>query len=74
MHLPVSLRITGVLLLLFSTAILPPMVLGLLDNDGSAHAFATAFAINIVAGLALWLPTREARRDLRIRDGFDRRP
>ncbi|MCH1491409.1 MAG: TrkH family potassium uptake protein [Luminiphilus sp.] len=70
MHLPVSLRITGVLLLLFSTAMLPPMVLGLLDDDGSAHAFATAFAINIVAGLALWLPTREAKRDLRIRDGF----
>lgn len=70
MHLPVSLRITGVLLMLFSTAMLPPMLLGLLDSDGSAHAFAIAFGINILAGLALWLPTRNARRDLRIRDGF----
>lgn len=70
MHLSVSLRITGVLLMLFSTAMLPPMLLGLVDNDGSAHAFAVAFGINILAGLALWLPTRDARRDLRIRDGF----
>lgn len=70
MHLPVSLRIIGVLLMLFSTAMLPPMVLGLVDDDGSAHAFANAFAINLIAGLALWLPTRNARQDLRIRDGF----
>ena len=70
MHLPVSLRIIGVLLMLFSTAMLPPMILGLLDDDGSAHAFAIAFGINLLAGVVLWLPARNARRDLRIRDGF----
>ena len=70
MHLTVSLRIIGVLLMLFSVAMLPSMYLGLAANDGSAGPFATAFAINIFAGLALWLPTRNAPSDLRIRDGF----
>ena len=70
MHLTVSLRIIGVLLMLFSTAMLPPMYLGLVAGDGSAAAFAIAFGINILAGLVLWLPTRGARTDLRIRDGF----
>lgn len=70
MHLRVSLRIIGVLLMLFSTAMLPPMMLGLVQNDGSAPPFAIAFAANISAGLLLWLPTRHVRTDLRIRDGF----
>ncbi|EED35762.1 potassium uptake protein TrkH [Luminiphilus syltensis NOR5-1B] len=70
MHISVSLRIMGVLLVMFSTAMLPSLVLGLVERDGSANAFAAAFAINIFAGAALWLPTRRSRSDLRIRDGF----
>ena len=70
MHIRVSLRIIGVLLMLFSVAMLPPMAFGLVANDGSADAFAIAFATNMFSGLVLWLATRNARSDLRIRDGF----
>lgn len=70
MHIAVSLRIIGVLLMLFSTAMLPPLYFGLFDNDGSGGAFAIAFGVNIAAGAFLWLTNRGARSDLRIRDGF----
>ena len=70
MHLSISLRITGVLLMIFSVAMLPSLLLALYDQDGSARPFGLAFGINILAGLAIWLPFRDADRDLRIRDGF----
>jgi len=70
MHLAVSLRITGVLLIIFSAAMLPSLSLAFYDNDNSTTPFAIAFGINIFAGLAIWFPCRHARRDLRIRDGF----
>lgn len=70
MHLSISLRITGVLLMIFSVAMLPSLLLALYDQDGSAPPFGLAFGINILSGLAIWLPFRDAERDLRIRDGF----
>ena len=70
MRFKVSLRIIGVLLMLFSVAMLPPLVIGLLADDHSADAFAIAFITNMLAGLALWFPTRGIQTDLRIRDGF----
>lgn len=70
MHIGLSLRIIGVLLMIFSVAMLPSLYFGLIDKDGSADAFAIAFAVNIGAGLLLWLPTRATRAELHIRDGF----
>ena len=70
MHLRVSLRIIGVLLMLFSVAMLPSLALGLVADDGSASPFALAFATTVFGGMVLWLPARGARSDLRIRDGF----
>ncbi len=70
MHIAVSLRIIGVLLMMFSGATLPPLWLGLLAADGSARGFGLAFAVTAVSGVLLWLPTRNSRSDLRIRDGF----
>jgi len=70
MHIAVSIRIIGILLIMFSTAMLPSLFLGLYDKDGSSNAFALAFGLDIAAGVALWLPTRNSKSDLRIRDGF----
>jgi len=70
MHIAVSLRIIAILLIMFSTAMLPSLFLGLYDNDGSSDAFALAFGLDILAGVSLWLPTRGSKTDLRIRDGF----
>ncbi len=64
------LKILGVLLVMFSTTLLPPLMIALIGGDGGALAFFVAWLVTIVAGLALWLPLRAKKRELRVRDGF----
>jgi trk system potassium uptake protein TrkH len=63
-------RILGLLLMASSTTMLPPLLLGLWFGDGSAGAFSTALFSVLVAGALFWLPVRDRRRELRVRDGF----
>ncbi len=70
MHLSISLRILGILLMLFSSAMLMPLVLALVDDDNTVTGFLTALSITFLSGLAMWLPVRNVRHELRIRDGF----
>ncbi len=70
MHLSISLRILGILLMLFSSAMLAPLLMALLEDDNTVTGFLSALSISFLSGLAIWLPTRGARHDLRIRDGF----
>jgi len=63
-------RIIGVLLMIFSTAMLLPAAVGLIYGDGQVVAFITGFAVTLTAGFCAWWPTRSARRELKIRDGF----
>ena len=70
MHISVSLRILGILLMLFSSAMLVPLGIALLSWDGTVAAFASALGITFVSGLLLWLPVRGISHELRIRDGF----
>ena len=69
MHLPVILRVTGILLALFSLALLVPVVVAMIYGEDTIETFVTAFVITAVSGLALWLPNR-GDRDLRAGDGF----
>ncbi|WP_346795718.1 TrkH family potassium uptake protein [Halomonas sp. Bachu 37] len=70
MSLRVILRILGLLLMLFSLTMLPPILISLWFKDGVWQAFVTGIAITVVTGLLLYLPNRHARKELRIRDGF----
>ncbi|MEP1471371.1 MAG: TrkH family potassium uptake protein [Halieaceae bacterium] len=70
MHLTVSLRILGLLLMLFSSAMVIPLVIALLQDDNTVTGFLSALAITFLSGLVLWLPVRNSRHELRIRDGF----
>ncbi|TDG15792.1 potassium transporter [Seongchinamella unica] len=70
MHLSVSLRILGILLMLFSSTLLVPLVTALITDDDTANGFLYALGITFFAGLAIWVPVMNARHDLRIRDGF----
>ena len=63
------LRITGALLLLFSSAQLVPVAVALFYNESTIPAFLTAFAITAGTGAVLWFASGD-RRDLRSRDGF----
>ncbi|MFV2091347.1 MAG: potassium transporter TrkG, partial [Pseudomonadales bacterium] len=70
MQLFVVQRILGLLLSLFSLSMLPPMLVSWWYDDGAIPAFFGAFGLILFSGLALWLPVRRHRRELRLRDGF----
>jgi trk system potassium uptake protein TrkH len=70
MQLAISLRILGLLLTLFSSAMLVPLVVAVMAEDETVPGFLAAFSITLAAGLLLWLTMRGAQRELRIRDGF----
>lgn len=70
MHLSAVLRIVGLLLMLFSVTMLPPVVVSLLYGDPGLVPFLASFAVILAVGGMAWLPVRNARYDLRTRDGF----
>lgn len=70
MHLQIVAKILGVLLIIFSATHLTPLLVSFLYRDGNSFPFAAAFAVTLLTGLALWLPSRRIQRDLRYRDGF----
>ena len=70
MSLRMILRILGLLLILFSLTMMPPILISLLFGDGQWDAFAVAIGITVLTGLAMFLPNRRARKELRTRDGF----
>jgi trk system potassium uptake protein TrkH len=70
MHLTVVQRILGLLLMLYSTTLLVPIGVSFYYADGEAPAFLLALAVTVATGLTVWLPARNDRRELRLRDGF----
>jgi len=65
-----ALKVLGVLLMLFSVTLLPPIGFSLWADDGALLPFVAALALTLAAGGACYLPLRAAPNDLRIRDGF----
>jgi len=70
MRYAVIARILGLLMMLFSLTLLPPVAISLLYQDGQAMAFLEGFAIVLVLGTLVWFPTRNNTLELRVRDGF----
>lgn len=70
MHYRVILRILGILLMIFSFTMLPPVAISLFYEDGAELAFVTGFTITLLTGFLLWIPVYRVRQDLRTRDGF----
>ena len=70
MNWTVVQRILGLLLMLFSLTMLPPILFSLYYNDDSWLPFVEGFGITLAAGLLIWLPVHRVRKDLRLRDGF----
>jgi len=56
--------------MIFSTTLVPPVLVSLGYADGAHMAFVTAFGMILLSGLAIWLPARNTKRDMRMRDGF----
>lgn len=70
MHILVTLRILGLLLVIFSATHIPPMIVSIIYLDNSLEPFFDSFAITLITGLVIWLPVKNHKKELRLRDGF----
>ena len=70
MQIKSVIRILGLLLMLFSLAIIPPIVVSIIYSDGETWSFFYALILIFVSGLLFWLPAMQAKTDLKLRDGF----
>ena len=64
------LKIVGILLTLFSTTLLPPLAISIVNQDGSTLPFVISYLITLAAGMLLWWPVRRQKNEPRLRDGF----
>lgn len=70
MRLPVTIRTLGVLFLVFSTTLLPPLGLSVVAGDEYTAEFSITLVAALLVGLALWAPMRKRADVIRTRDGF----
>jgi trk system potassium uptake protein TrkH len=70
MHFLTIQRILGLLLIVFSSTQIPPMIVSVIYLDGAFEAFFDAFAVTLITGIVMWLPVKNQKQELRLRDGF----
>ena len=63
-------QVLGLLLMVFSLSMLPPIGVSWFYDDGAARSFGTALWITLVSGAVLWWPVRREIAELKLRDGF----
>lgn len=63
-------HVLGLLLMIFSLSMVPPLLVSWLYHDGAARAFGTGLWITLATGALIWWPVRGERADLKLRDGF----
>ena len=56
--------------MIFSIAMIPPILIAWFFGDGGGLAFFIAFLVSLLVGLFLFLPRKNVRGELRTRDGF----
>ncbi len=70
MHFTIIFRILGILLMLFSLTLFPPILVSVWFEDQNQSAFWWAFVITFSTGLIAWFPVHNIKQELRTRDGF----
>jgi len=70
MNLPVIFRILGVLLMIFSCAQIPPLLVSWYYDDGVILSFMTTFFVTLLSGFVLWAPVMHNHKELKTRDCF----
>jgi trk system potassium uptake protein TrkH len=63
-------NVLGASIAVFAAAMLAPLAVAFLRDEGALVAYDTAFLITFASGATLWLVTRRFRRELQPRDGF----
>jgi trk system potassium uptake protein TrkH len=70
MHWLAVQRTLGILLVLFSTTMLPPLAVSLYYDDGNWRPFVISCVGIAAVGAVSWWPARSSHRELHVRDGF----
>ena len=70
MHVLVVLRLLGLMVMLFASCMLLPLVISLMLGDAALPAYSRSVLVTLCAGAILWFATRRATGELQIRDGF----
>ncbi len=70
MHYAIIFKVLGILLMLFSLTMAPPIAVSYIYHDETAAAFILAFVITFFTGLMAWFPVHQVKQDLRTKDGF----
>lgn len=70
MQFRVIQRVLGLLLMVFSLTMLPPILVGWAMGDPDIMPFWESLALLLLGGLLLWFPVYRQRGELRSRDGF----
>ncbi len=63
-------KILGLLLMIISISMLPPILVSLWYQDGEIMPFMIAFLVTLTSGATLWVPVRHFQKEMRVRDGF----
>jgi trk system potassium uptake protein TrkH len=70
MRFAIVFKVLGLLLMLFSMTLIPPIFISIFYQDTATTAFLISFAIILSMGMIVWAPVYKNRQDLRTRDGF----
>lgn len=63
-------QVLGLLLMVFSLSMLPPLAVSWYYDDGAARPFGMGLWITLATGALVWWPVRRGRAELKVRDGF----
>ena len=69
MQLSIVAKTIGLLLMVFSFAQVPPLIIDLIYSEGEYLSFFYSFALTVLGGLILWWPFKEIKKDFRLREG-----
>jgi trk system potassium uptake protein TrkH len=69
MQISIVAKTIGLLLMVFSFAQVPPLIIDLIYAEGEYISFVYSFALTVLGGLVLWWPFKDIKKDFRLREG-----
>ena len=69
MQLSIVAKTLGLLLMVFSFAQVPPLLVDLIYSEGEYLTFVFSFILTVFGGLVLWWPFRAIKKSFRLREG-----
>ena len=69
MQLSIVAKTIGLLLMVFSFAQVPPIIVDLIYTEGEYFSFLLSFVLTVLGGLILWWPFKDTKKDFRLREG-----